>query len=256
MIIQPLFATALSLCVPRVCQPVQMVFPGFSDVQPETSTTVEQLERYCTGFWTIYDDQATADNLRTVADAGPTSTSLFSTNMVLRADGQASRGSDFPGGVWSVVEEGGRWKLQMTLRNRRLKQERRYDGLLFSLAMEEAESMPREKALQAGLDNLMGKSPGGGDGTPNMRVIGNVTKWESSSPNGEGAVLKGKAGSFSMVKIAVDRTKLVPTIKPVSNSASICVSLPSLELPHYAHTCTIPAGTVLCISVRLSVGDF
>ena len=40
-----------------------------------------------------------------MAKGGATKTSLFSAPLVLRADGQTSRGSDFPGGEWSMNEE-------------------------------------------------------------------------------------------------------------------------------------------------------
>ena len=44
------------------------------------------------GFWTVFDDIATEDYLGKASRGEPTP-SLLSTNMVLRADGQTSRGS-------------------------------------------------------------------------------------------------------------------------------------------------------------------
>uniref|UniRef100_A0A7S3WTB5 Uncharacterized protein n=1 Tax=Emiliania huxleyi TaxID=2903 RepID=A0A7S3WTB5_EMIHU len=115
----------------------RMVFPDSAEAgqEPRVPLSIAELQRRVTGFWTIYDDLATEDALSAVA-GGESTKSLFSTNMVLRADGAVSRGSDFPGGEWSVVEDGSRRRrLRMTLTNRRAGLERRYDGLLFSLAL-------------------------------------------------------------------------------------------------------------------------
>ena len=59
------------------------------------------------GFYSVYDDLASEDALASKADGGPTA-SIFSATMVLRADGQTSRGSEFPGGSWEAAERDGR----------------------------------------------------------------------------------------------------------------------------------------------------
>lgn len=191
-----------------------MIFPEGAQPEPREALAAEEIHAEVTGFWTIYDELAMQDSLNVVSDGGPMNTPLFSTNMVLRVDGQASRGSDFPGGEWSLVEDGIRRRLKMVLRNRRLQQERRYDGLLFSLSMADPEAMPQDELVKA----AMGSDDGAGavDGSSTLRIVGTVTTWNVTSPNGEGAVMIGDKVSFSMVKLAVDRTKLVPTIKPWS----------------------------------------
>ena len=57
-----------------------------------------------TGFWTVYDDLATEDNLGKASRGEPT-TSFLSTSMILRADGQTSRGSDFIKGRWELEKQ-------------------------------------------------------------------------------------------------------------------------------------------------------
>lgn len=210
-------ATALTLCTPRARRSL-LIFPEAVGPEPEEAGSFEELQADATGFWTIYDELAVQDSVAMVAEGGPTSAALFSTNMVLRADGQASRGSAFPGGEWSIVEDGIRRRLKMVLRSRLLQQERRYDGLLFSLSMSDGQSMPQDAVFQASMggDGLAA----GQDGLPSLRVVGTVTAWNSTSPNLEGAVMIGEPASFSMVKLALDRTKLVPTIRPWSREVS------------------------------------
>ena len=65
---------------------------------------------------------------------------MVSARIILRADGQTSRGSDFPGGEWTLSNEpdeagGGtsRWRMRLVLRSRLLRQELRYEGLFFGV---------------------------------------------------------------------------------------------------------------------------
>jgi hypothetical protein len=210
-------ATALTLCTPRARRPL-LLFPEAVGPEPEETGSLEVLQAETTGFWTIYDELAVQDSVAMVAGGGPMSSALFSTNMVLRADGQASRGSAFPGGEWSIVEDGGRRRLKMVLRSRLLQQERRYDGLLFSLSMSEGQSMPQDAVAKASMGgDGLGASQ---DGSPSLRVVGTVTAWNSTSPNSEGGIMIGGSASFSMVKLALDRKKLIPTIRPWSRELS------------------------------------
>ena len=112
MLLKPhvVLATALSLSSQRGCRRAAMIFPGASpesEPEPGAALTMEQVEARTVGFWTIYDELATEDALNALSEGAQVS-KLFSTNMVLRADGQASRGSDFPGGSWSIVVDGAR----------------------------------------------------------------------------------------------------------------------------------------------------
>ena len=185
------------------------------------------------GFWTIFDDQATEDSMNEMAKGGATKTSLFSAPLVLRADGQTSRGSDFPGGEWSMNEELGadgrtRKRLSIVLRSKLLKQEWRYEGLLFSLQLDsEVPESPSQAAAEAEVLRRMTSSadapreplpvPIPQSSTPpspksEIRVVGKANRWDVSDPSA--AKPLGKETGFSMIKKEVDRRKLTPTIKP------------------------------------------
>ena len=81
------------------------------------------------GFWTVYDEQASEDAMSRLSYGGNMG-SIFSNRMVLRADGQTSRGSEFPGGSWELVDGAGsnRKRLTMRLKNKVKQQEWRCDG--------------------------------------------------------------------------------------------------------------------------------
>ena len=167
------------------------------------------------GFWTIFDEQATEDTLNDMAAGGASKTSLFSAPLILRADGRTSRGSDFPGGEWSmneVTSEDGstRKRLSITLRSNLLRQEWRYEGLLFALAIQD-EPPPMEGMPP--MPKLIGETSQAGK--PQVRVVGKATRWDISDRDAPQAL--GGETSFSMVRKEVDRRKLTPTIKPLSS---------------------------------------
>lgn len=156
------------------------------------------------GFWTIFDDIVAEDSMNDLA-AGRKMQSLFSAPIILRADGQTSRGSDFPGGEWSMYEEaresgGVRKRIKIVLRNRRLKQELRYDGLLFALQLA---ADGEEDAAEE-------------EGGPELRVVGKASRWDVADPSSPKSM--GEKTTFSMIKKNLDRTKLTPTIKPFSSA--------------------------------------
>ena len=169
---------------------------------PGSATPSQKLNADVVGFWTIYDEQSSEDAACREA-AGEDPGSIFSSNMVLRADGQTSRGSDFPGGSWMVVNEEGsaRRQLRLTLRNRACGQEWRYDGLLFWLEIPElpGEINPRDPA-------------GSSKPREQLRAIGKADHWnvaDAAAPK-----LLGQA-TFSMFKLDVDRSALTRTIQPL-----------------------------------------
>ena len=220
---RPLFVSTLLLLredVPRSHGAYLQLFPdgpdptdaasapqGLSSMDNRPVLTRDEL----VGFWQIFDDQASEDALNGMAQ-GETPNSIFSSKLVLRADGQTSRGSDFPGGSWSMREEAGadgspRKRLSVELRSRLLKQEWRYDGVLFALQTDEPPPTAGIAGASAGGSNR-------GPGPLEIRVAGSATKWDISDETTPQPI--GEATSFSMVKMAVDRRKLVPTIKPFS----------------------------------------
>ena len=158
------------------------------------------------GFYSVYDDLASEDALASMADGGPTA-SIFSATMVLRADGQTSRGSEFPGGSWAAAERDGRVRLSMTLRAGRARaEERRYDGLVLEFEAppdfdDDGEAPPPDAASEAG-----------GSGRTELRVVGEVSRWSTADAAAPRQL--GEPKPFSMVGIEVDRTTLTPTIKP------------------------------------------
>eukprot|EP00308_Calcidiscus_leptoporus_P023777 CAMPEP_0119385078 /NCGR_PEP_ID=MMETSP1334-20130426/89232_1 /TAXON_ID=127549 /ORGANISM="Calcidiscus leptoporus, Strain RCC1130" /LENGTH=150 /DNA_ID=CAMNT_0007406285 /DNA_START=64 /DNA_END=516 /DNA_ORIENTATION=- len=100
----------------------------------------------------------------------------------------------------------------MTLQNRRDRQELRYDGLVLVLTLGTA---PEDDDIllppPANLDD-----PGG---AWEMRVVGKVSCWDVRHP--EHPEQMGEPGSFSMVRLDVDRRKLFPTIKPFMRELSM-----------------------------------
>ena len=156
------------------------------------------------GFWSIYDDLAASDALNTLAAGGDPS-SMVSARIVLRADGQTSRGSDFPGGEWTLrnePDEAGsgtsRWRMRLVLRSRLLRQELRYEGLFFGVQSQAQDPEQAPPSIE-------------------LRVVGQASRWDTS-----GAAPKslGSAG-FSMLKMDVDRAKLTPTIQPFQGLATV-----------------------------------
>ena len=123
-------------CASLLCLRMMSIFPSEDGGQraaaePRVKLPLESAQPPAlVGFYSVYDDLASEDALASMADGGPTA-SIFSATMVLRADGQTSRGSEFPGGSWAAAERDGRVRLSMTLRAGRARaEERRYDGLV------------------------------------------------------------------------------------------------------------------------------
>ncbi|KAL1504101.1 hypothetical protein AB1Y20_010511 [Prymnesium parvum] len=170
------------------------------------------------GFWTVYDDLAMEDALGRMA-YGASAGSIFSSRVVLRADGQISRGSNFPGGEWTLCgeSEGGRKRMRLTLLNKAERQEWRYDGLVFWLEL--GADLPAEGLGSLGHAPPTAGGGGGGAGsqasTCELRVIGTTERWDVSSLTPT-MMTKGR---FSMVKLEVNRTTLTPTIKPFTREA-------------------------------------
>ena len=197
------------------------LFPG-DDTSGEAAQQPASLgPQDLVGFWTIFDDLATEDTMNQVAKGGSAKMSLFSAPLILRADGQTSRGSDFPGGEWSLSSEVGsdgvtRRRLSIILRSRLLRQEWRYEGLLFALELDSG--MPGSfEELSAGASGAQPPSPPpplSPPSAPQVRVVGQSNRWDMSDPNAPKVL--GKPSSFSMVKKEVDRVKLTPTIKPLA----------------------------------------
>lgn len=203
------------------------LFPGTDEAVDTTAQTQVAMptldENSLVGFWTIFDEQATEDTLNSMTSGGATKPSLFSAPLVLRADGRTSRGSDFPGGTWEVTEQigtdgGARKRLSIVLQSKLLKQEWRYEGLVFALQMALEPSLDDDAAASAARPSLSPPPP-----PPSMspslpaleiRVVGQSCRWELS-PESEPKPM-GKPASFSMIKKDVDRRKLTPTIKPLS----------------------------------------
>ena len=162
------------------------------------------------GFWQIFDEQASVDSLNALA-MGDSPGTVFSSTIVLRADGQTSRGSDFPGGTWEFSEAMApdgrtRKRLKIVLRSRLLREEWRYDGLIFGLQEDtetplgEAKGVATQSSAEAPIE---------------IRVVGKATRWDVSDEDAPTAV-GDEASSFSMTKKDVDRRKLIPTVKPFS----------------------------------------
>jgi hypothetical protein len=167
------------------------------------------------GFWKIYDSQVADDALSGMA-AGGEPRSIFSAPIVLRADGQTSRGSDFPGGEWSVEDEVSSKtgetlrRVQITLRSRRIRQEWRYVGLAVGVQLPSLRSDGEEAAAA--------EAVAGDSSSPSaaidLRVVGQSSRWDVADPSAPKQL--GETTSFSMVKTPVDRRKLIPTIRPLS----------------------------------------
>ena len=189
-------------------------FPDADEPQEELLTRENLV-----GFWRIFDEQASEDNLNAMAN-GVNIDKMFSTTLVLRADGQTSRGSDFPGGDWAMREvlaaDGTRRKrISIALRSKLLGQEWKYDGLLFGLEQPEEPSIDTMMGeLAAAERKRMAESAKTAAPPVEIRVVGTATKWDVSNPDAPSLV--GTNQSFSMVKMSVDRQKLTPTIKPFS----------------------------------------
>ena len=161
-------------------------------------------EQDLVGFWTIYDEQASQDamgRMTTGAEVG----SIFSSRMVLRADGQTSRGSDFPGGNWELVSEESsrRKRMRLTLRNRAKREEWRYDGLVFWLETSAAPPGvdPSDLLAKSVLEASAGVAEvGEEDPKLELRVVGKAGRWDMSD---EGAARRLGEGRFSMIKLDV-----------------------------------------------------
>ena len=204
-----------------------------SDAQPRPASALDEMMRAPTaassssldlsreslvGFWSIYDDLATEDSMNSLA-TGAKISSIFSAPLVLRADGQTSRGSDFPGGEWSLYDEATasgstRWRLSIVLRSRLLRQELRYDGLVFALQLDE-----REVADSGSSGGGGGGGGGGGNAAPgsvpfDLRVVGKVVRWDVADAGAPAPM--GAPTSFSMLRQKYDRGKLTATIQPFS----------------------------------------
>lgn len=156
-----------------------------------------------TGFWTVFDDLATEDNLGKASRGEPT-TSFLSTNMVLRADGQTSRGSDFIRGRWELEKEETRKRLRMTLRAPTLREELRYDGLLLRLSTDGGPLIGGPSEDETDDELRLDKE---------LRVVGRCSRWDVRAADAPRLL---KNSTFSMIKIEVDRTQLTPSIKPFS----------------------------------------
>mmetsp|Transcript_56002 Transcript_56002/g.121915 ORF Transcript_56002/g.121915 Transcript_56002/m.121915 type:complete len:258 (+) Transcript_56002:284-1057(+) len=197
----------------RVSSPYMNIFPaddgtGMGDdvLKSAADDLPPDFDNSPIGFWKIFDDLAWNDALKDKT-AGANPSSFFSETMVLRADGQTSRGSDFSGGEWKVVEMNSQRRLWMTLRNKLQRIEWRYDGLFLTVRMPEF-------SKGAVKDNEPNDQP-----TWELQVIGKASPWNVSSA--EAPVQLGEQRSFSMVKVVVDRTQLVPTVKPYSRELSV-----------------------------------
>ena len=199
-------------CASLLCLRMMSIFPSEDGGQraaaePRVKLPLESAQPPAlVGFYSVYDDLASEDALASMADGGPTA-SIFSATMVLRADGQTSRGSEFPGGSWAAAERDGRVRLSMTLRAGRARaEERRYDGLVLEFEAppdfdDDGEAPPPDAASEAG-----------GSGRTELRVVGEVSRWSTADAAAPRQL--GEPKPFSMVGIEVDRTTLTPTIKP------------------------------------------
>ena len=200
-------------CASLLCLRMMSIFPSEDGGQraaaePRVKLPLESAQPPAlVGFYSVYDDLASEDALASMADGGPTA-SIFSATMVLRADGQTSRGSEFPGGSWAAAERDGRVRLSMTLRAGRARaEERRYDGLVLEFEAppdfdDDGEAPPPPDAA----------SEAGGSGRTELRVVGEVSRWSTADAAAPRQL--GEPKPFSMVGIEVDRTTLTPTIKP------------------------------------------
>ena len=200
-------------CASLLCLRMMSIFPSEDGGQraaaePRVKLPLESAQPPAlVGFYSVYDDLASEDALASMADGGPTA-SIFSATMVLRADGQTSRGSEFPGGSWAAAERDGRVRLSMTLRAGRARaEERRYDGLVLEFEAppdfdDDGEAPPPPDAA----------GEAGGSGRTELRVVGEVSRWSTADAAAPRQL--GEPKPFSMVGIEVDRTTLTPTIKP------------------------------------------
>ena len=203
----------------RTRQPLMGLFPEDGGTGAGPATRSANLgTQDLVGFWTVYDEQSSQDAMSRIA-AGQQAGSIFSSRMVLRADGQTSRGSDFPGGSWELLSVEGRKRLRLTLRNRAKREEWRYDGLVFWLDVGDLEGGDPAD-LAAALNVASGDTAGNGEAATEkkleLRAVGKATRWDvkdETSPR-----LLGE-GRFSMIKLDVDRSTLTPTIKPFSQPA-------------------------------------
>ena len=157
----------------------------------------------------MYDDLAAADSLNAFAAGDSAPVSMFSASMVLRADGRTSRGSDFPGGTWDLQLEPNekgekRWRMYITLMSKLLQQELHYEGLFFGLQStdNDADENPDNDTPPAEAAEVVPEFE--------LRVLGQSKRWNVS---GGGRELMEES-SFSMIKMEVDRKRLIPSIKP------------------------------------------
>jgi len=195
----------------RFGAPRLQLFPDEAETSPSPDTPeLNVTKESLVGFWQVFDDQASEDAINSMATGGSPA-ALFSSTIVLRADGQTSRGSDFPGGTWSLREvasaDGGtRKRLAIELRSRLRRQEWRYDGLLIGLQQSEP-PVPE-------MDSSSESTPASAAPQIELRVVGTAARWDTTDEEAPAAM--GKPAAFSMRRIEVDRRKLVPTIKPFS----------------------------------------
>lgn len=114
------------------------IFPDEGPPSADTDSNRRTIDdQQMVGFWNVYDDQAMDDALSRVS-YGANIGSVFSSRMVLRADGRTSRGSDFPGGTWRILQDKDttRKRIELVLINKVERQEWRYHGLIFWLQLE------------------------------------------------------------------------------------------------------------------------
>ncbi len=169
-----------------------------------------------TGFWTIYDELAMEDSMNRAARLEPDGpNSMMSASIVLRADGFTSRGSDFTTGRWHVEPQEERRRLSMTLEARAQQEEIRYDGLLVKLDTSGGGMGGSMGGMGALAQQLADGTAAGLSAPPptELRVVGQARRYKVGG-EGEPELLKRTA--FSMIKLAVDRRTLTPTIKPFS----------------------------------------
>ena len=201
--------------LPRCSVPPRAsLFPDDDDAAVPAPAAGPMLSRdKAFGFWTIYDELAANDALNAMANGG-TPSSMVSASIILRADGQTSRGCDFPGGEWTLSnepeagrgDETRRWRMRITLRSRLLREEWRYEGLFFGMEQQIVSSTAAGGGAAAVAASKL-----------ELRVVGQATRWDTS---GDAPKQIGDAG-FSMVKQELDHSKLTPTIQTFSAPASV-----------------------------------
>lgn len=171
------------------------------------------------GFWKVYDALGTKEMENELKGSGKLPSEL-SARMVLRADGAISRGSDFPSGEWNVYRQGegddALWRMRLVLRSKLLAEEWRYDGMLVGTTLPQ----PSRAGGSADTGDQSSGGPESGENVVpevSLIVVGKATRWEMK---GDDERLVQNA-SFSMSKIAVNRSKLIPTIQSFQGPATV-----------------------------------